>query len=91
MFNKLKQFKDMRHQASSLQRLLGAETVTIERQGVTLVVDGNQRVVSLTIPPTFQTAALERLIPELFNDATAKVQQLIARKVQAGEITLPQF
>ncbi|OGY50073.1 MAG: hypothetical protein A2951_00930 [Candidatus Buchananbacteria bacterium RIFCSPLOWO2_01_FULL_56_15] len=91
MFSKLKQFNDLRHQAHDLQRLLGAERVTVERQGVTVVVDGNQQVISLSIPPELGPATLEQMLPGMFNDATAKVQQLIAQKMQRGEISLPQF
>lgn len=89
MFNKLKQFKDLRHQANDLQRQLAAEIVTVERRGITLVMDGNQRVTSLVIPPAATAAEIEQTLPGVFNDAVKQIQQRLSQKMQAGEITMP--
>jgi len=48
MFSKLKQFKDLRSQAKTMQDALGQETITEERNGVKVVMSGNMELTSLT-------------------------------------------
>ena len=91
MFNKLKQFKDLRSQAKTLEGVLAAEQVQAEREGVVLVMDGNQKVISITLPEQLDKAQLESVIPQVFEDAVGKVKQVISRKMQAGEISMPNF
>jgi DNA-binding protein YbaB len=84
MFNKLKQFKDLRSQAKSLQEALAQEKVEIERNGIKLVMDGNQKVVSLEINPELSTGQIQQEMPEIFNDAIKKVQRLVVEKMQSS-------
>ncbi len=50
MFNKLKQFKDLRGQAKDMQSKLAEESTTATSSGVSLVMDGNLTLKSLDIP-----------------------------------------
>ena len=82
MFNKLKQFKEMRSQAKTLQNALADEEVSGEKSGVKLTLNGNMEVVKLTLGNA-STADLEKILPTLFNDTIKKAQRLMAEKIQA--------
>lgn len=47
MFSKLKQFQDLRSQAKTMQNALAQETVTEEKNGVKIVLNGNMEVMSV--------------------------------------------
>lgn len=95
MFNKLKEVKDMRDQAKQLQNQLSQESVMTSAEGekINLVMDGNQTVVSLDIDPELLTPdkkeTLEKGLKNAFNDAVKKIQRLVAQKMQAGNIKMP--
>ena len=49
MFNKLKQYKELRDQAKRMQSALAEETITVERGGVKIVINGNMEITSVNI------------------------------------------
>lgn len=82
MFNKLKQYKDLRSQAKSIQDTLAQETVTTEKGGVKIVMDGNMKITSLTINEELSKESLEGTVADCVNDAIKKTQKLMAQKMQ---------
>lgn len=82
MFQKLKQFRDLRSQAKVLQTALAQESVTVSRHGVTLTVDGNLKVTALTIDPTATAPQLQINLANLLNDAISQAQRKAAMKMQ---------
>lgn len=90
MFNKLKQFRDLRNKAKTLQNVLSEIKVEAESQGIKIVMDGNQKINSLTIPENFTAKDVEKILPLLFNDTIKKVQRIMAEKMQ-GMGGLDQF
>lgn len=95
MFSKLKQFKDLRSQAKSLQNTLSAETVHAEAKGgkIDLVMDGNQKIISLDIAdelmkPERKDEVVNGL-KDAFHDATKKVQRVMAEKMRASGMKIP--
>lgn len=97
MFSKLKQFKDLRSQAKSLQNTLAAETVHADARGgkIQLVMDGNQKITILDIDPSLlspdRKKEVEDGIKEAIESATKKVQKIMAEKLQSSGMSLPQF
>lgn len=91
MFNKLKQFKDLRNQAKQLQTLLSAEKVSAERSGYSLTMDGNLTVVAFTTPETIDAPTLHRVVPELVNDCVKKAQRIMATKLQSSGFKMPEM
>lgn len=90
MFNQIKHLKDLRDQAKKLQNNLAEQTVTVERDGVTLVMDGNQEIKSLSIPADKLSADLEKIIPRLVNEANDQVKRIMAQTMQnMGGFDLP--
>ena len=91
MFSKLNQIKDLKTQAKSKQDTLSQENVEVEKNGIVLKMDGNQKILSIKIPEDMENSTIENILPELFNDATHKVQKMMAEKMKNGEISMPNF
>jgi len=91
MFSKLNQIKDLKAQAKNMQDTLAQENVEVEKKGIILKMDGNQKVLSVKIPEDMENSTVEETLPELFNDATKKVQKMMAEKMKSGEIAMPNF
>ncbi len=82
MFNKLKQFKDLRSQAKNLQSNLKEETITEEKNGVKITLDGNLEVKEITINPELKKEDLEKNLKNCINDSIKKTQKIMAKKMQ---------
>jgi DNA-binding protein YbaB len=94
LFNKLNQIKELKQQAKSLQSQLAEEKVSLEKNGVKLTMDGNQKIQNLEITDELlapeKKNLLESLIKELHNEAIIKVQRLMAEKMRAsGNFNIP--
>jgi len=86
MFNKLKQFKDMRNQAKDLQSKLADESVTTSSSGVSLTMDGNLILKDLNIPDDLLSPdkknKLINAIKDAHSDAMKKIQRIMAMKMK---------
>lgn len=86
MLNKLKQFKDIRDQAKTLQSALAEESVTVNESGVTLVMDGNMSIKSISIEDDMLSPGkkerLEKAITKAFEEAMKKMQRIMAMKMK---------
>ncbi|MBU0598073.1 YbaB/EbfC family nucleoid-associated protein [Patescibacteria group bacterium] len=96
MFNKIKQIKDMRNQASQIKQTLAEESVHAESAGgrVNIVMDGNMETLSIEINPELLTSEkkeeLENAIKEAVNSAIKKAQRAMAMKIQGmGGLNMP--
>lgn len=94
MFNKLKQYKDMRSQAKDVQNTLSEETVHADVGGkVHIVMDGNQKIVSMEIDDEYMTPEkkdqLQKDIIECLERAQTKVKQMLITKMRSGELNMP--
>ncbi|MCB9802752.1 YbaB/EbfC family nucleoid-associated protein [Candidatus Nomurabacteria bacterium] len=94
MFNKLKQFNDLRKQANDLKSMLAKESVEVENKGVKIIMDGNQEIKTFEIKPEMlkaeHKADLEKQIKEAFAESIKKVQRKMAMKMQqSGNFNLP--
>lgn len=82
MFNKLKQLKDLRDQAKTMQSMLAQESVTVERSGIMIIMNGNLEITSITIKDTLENEKMAREMKEAVNDAVKKIQRIMATKMQ---------
>jgi len=89
MFEKLKQIKDLRDQAKQMQNVLGQEIVTVDRNGCTLTMNGNQEVLNLKLNPELDHEKTAKVLVDLFNDAIKEIQKKIAMKMKDGSIQMP--
>ena len=80
MFDKLQQLKDlkkMRDEAMAIQKALDAETVEVEKRGVTVKITLAQRVVSIE-----SNGKGDEDIVEAVNEAVKESQKSAAKKMQ---------
>lgn len=82
MFNKLKQLKDLRDQAKKMQNALSGETVTTEKNGLVITMDGNMQINGVKINSDLSKEAMASAIKDAVNDAIKQTQKLMARKMQ---------
>lgn len=82
MFNKLKQFKDLRDQAKTMQSALATEKISAEKHGVTIEMDGNMEVLAVVISPDIAREQIASACRDAFNDAVKKTQRVMAKKMQ---------
>ena len=95
MFNKLKQFKDLRGRAKQLQEELSKESLegTAGWGKVKVVINGNQSITDVVIDPTVMDdrEKLQTMIKEATNDAITKMQKVMAQKIKdTGGLDLAQ-
>lgn len=99
MFNKLKQFQDLRKQAKTLQNKLSEEIVEVTKGGFKIVMDGNQEIKSLEVDSNYldpsKKESMEKEIISLVSDAVKKVQRKMAQKMMKDgsfkDLNLPGF
>lgn len=86
MFNKLKQYNDLRKQASTIKNAMAGESVEVSNRAVKIVMDGNQEIKSLDISEDFLSKdkknELEKEIISGISEAIKKVQRKMAMKMQ---------
>ena len=87
MFNKLKQFKDLRSQAKTLQSALSEESVEVEKHGVKIIMNGNQEITSVNVSPDLlnpnKKQNIENAIKDANNSAIEKTKRVMAQKMQS--------
>lgn len=82
MFNKLKHYKDLRDQAKKMQNALANETVTVEKSGVKITMNGNMEITSVAIEESLSKDKIESGTKDAVNEAVKKTQRLMAQKMQ---------
>ncbi len=83
MFEKLKQIKEIRDQAKVIQAALSGETITADKAGITVVMDGNMNVKEVKLSKEMTKEEIEKHMPEAFNDVIKKTQKVLAEKMRA--------
>lgn len=87
MFSKLKQFKDLRTQAKKIQSTLGQEVVDISSHGISMKMDGNMELKSVTLEASWfslsQKEKLEQTLCDVHNDLLKKAQRKMAEIMRA--------
>ena len=76
VFDKLKQFKQMRDQALAIQRELSQEKVEVEEDGVKVVITGDQKIETLEVD-----GEQNWRIINVINKAIKKSQEIAAKKL----------
>lgn len=79
MFESFKQLKQLKELQSAIQK----EEVTVERDGIRIVMNGAFEVREVTIPEGLLGSKLESAMKDVFNEAVKKAQQAIAGRFAA--------
>jgi DNA-binding protein YbaB len=82
MFNKLKQFKDLRSQAKVMQNALADERATTEKNGIKVSMDGNMNIIELKLNPDLNIDSQAGILKDCLNENLKKAQRLMAKKMQ---------
>ncbi|OGY93696.1 MAG: hypothetical protein A2406_03970 [Candidatus Komeilibacteria bacterium RIFOXYC1_FULL_37_11] len=86
MFNKLKQYNDLRKQANVIKNAMASETIEVSNRAVKIVMDGNQEIKTISISEDFLSKDkkndLEKEIQSAVAEAIKKVQRKMAMKMQ---------
>jgi len=86
MFNKLKQYNDLRKQAGTIKNAMAGESVEVSNKAVKIIMDGNQEIKTLEISEEFlskdKKKDLENEIKNGIAEAIKKVQRKMAMKMQ---------
>ncbi len=95
MFQKLKQYKDLRDTAKEAQSVLEKETVHADAVGgkIGVVMDGNQKIISIDIDESLLSPEnkekIEKGIKEAIENAMKKLQRVMLQKIKSGELQMP--
>lgn len=76
-FKQIGEIKKMRDQAMQIQRELQGEEVTVDKNGVRIVISGDQKIKVLE-----SNGSSDNDIAEAVNEAIKKSQEVAARKLQ---------
>jgi DNA-binding protein YbaB len=82
MFNKLKQFKDLRDQAKSMQAKLAEELIEVDHKGLKIKMNGNLEIQSVSTPEGLSKDSLDNIVKDGVNEIIKKAQKVMARKMQ---------
>lgn len=88
MFNKLKQFKDLRNQAKAIQNTLGQESITVKTAGnkIIMTMDGNMKMTALAIDDELMSLdkkeKLQNGIKDTYAECLKKIQHIMAAKMK---------
>lgn len=95
MFQKLKQYKDLRDTAKQAQSVL--ETITVQADGakgkVGVVLNGNQEIIALDIDDSLlapeHKKTIEEGVKEAMKEAMKKLQREMFTKMKSGDLDMP--
>lgn len=84
MFDKAKQLYQLQKEAKQIKKDLKNVHIEAEVEGVMVVIDGEQEVVSVTIPESAcgNPKKLQENLVKAFNKAIKKSQQIAAEKMK---------
>lgn len=75
-FGGLGDLQKLQQQAQQMQKALQQEEVTVEKNGVKVIVRGDQQILEVSID-----GIIENRVADAINDAVKKTQELAARKL----------
>lgn len=77
MLDKLKKLKELKE----LQKTLAQEKVTVEKDGVTIMINGKLEIEDISISPDIDKDRLEVVLKDALNQAIKKIQMAMAQKM----------
>ncbi len=82
MFNKLKQFRDLRSQAKTIQSALSEEKISEEKNGVKVLLNGNLEIIEINLNQSLSINEQADTLKSCLNNAIKKTQKIMAKKMQ---------
>ena len=84
MFDKIKDMYQLQKQAKQIKKELKNTHIEAEVEGITVVIDGEQEVINITVNPEIKEnhKKMEENLVKAFNKAVKKSQQIAAEKMK---------
>jgi DNA-binding protein YbaB len=79
-FDQLKQIKELK----DMQDKLSQEEAVVEREGISVKVNGKMEVQNIILNPALDTEKQQRILKDCINEALKKVQMAAAQKLFQG-------
>ena len=95
MFEKLKQYKDLRSQAKQMRNKLSQEVIHAQALSgkLQITLDGNQKVLAVNVDQELlnvdKKKKLEDGIKDLFDNAHHELQKVMMAKMKSGDLKMP--
>lgn len=88
MFNKLKQFKDLRSQAKQIQNQMEEEVLEVSKDGITIKLNGANEILDMRIDDKLlqDKDLLIKIIKNTFKEAMRDMQKRMAKKMMGSNI-----
>jgi len=65
-----------------MQNALAGESVSLEKSGIKLTMNGNMEITSLEITEEMPKEKIASIMKDLYNDAIKQIQKIMAKKMQ---------
>ncbi len=75
----LKNIFQMQAKAKEVQKKLAEENIVVEKNGVRVVLNGNQEIIKIELNPELTQTDQEKYLADCINEAIKKAQQLMAK------------
>ena len=75
MFHKLKQFKELHDKGKIIRSMLAQKIISVERNGIQMSMDGNNKVLSFQIPSEMTAQEIEKIMPNIIEESHEKLTQ----------------
>lgn len=76
LFDQMKQLKQMK----DLQNNLGKEKISLEKDGVKVVVNGKVEIEEIVLNPSLNLVTQQGIVKDLINEAVRKIQMEAAQQ-----------
>ena len=97
LFSKLKQIQDLRKSAREMKDALSGESALGSALAgkVQITMSGTQEIQNINIDPSLLSPEnkerLEKALKDAFEGATKEIQKMLAKKMQSGELKMPEL
>ncbi len=82
MFDQLKKLQELKKMQDEFKK----ETVTVEKRGVQVTINGNFEVLDIKLSPELGTEEQQNVLKDCLNEAREKIQKTLAGKMMASGI-----
>jgi DNA-binding protein YbaB len=80
MFDDIKKIQELKRMQDSMK----LERETAQKKGITVVVNGNMEIESITLNPTLEQREAEVVLKECINDAMKSIQKRMAKVMMSS-------
>lgn len=80
MFDKLKNIQELKRMQDSFKQ----EHETVQKRGLSVTVNGNMEVTSITLNPSLEQRETEIVLAQCINDANKNIQKRLAKAMKGS-------